>query len=520
MAAEKSHHSENQRLSDLERRAVSGGGQKAVERHRQRGKLTARERLALLFDPGSFVEVNQLAESQAADFGMQEKKVPGDGVVTGFGTVAGRTVFAYAQDVTVLGGSVGTLHGLKICRIIDEALKVKAPLVALNDSGGGRLHEGFFASRGVAGMFFRNTAASGVIPQITGMMGSCAGVSVYSPALTDFTVMVKNTSHMVITGPGIIKAVTGEDVGIEELGGAKVHSEITGQAHFLADNDAECIATIKKLLSYLPSNHTEPPPAADTGEDPEREDEELEAIVPANFRKSYDMHRVIERIVDRGTFLEVLPRFAPNIIVGFSRMDGATVGIVANQPRIKAGCLDVDASDKAARFIRFCDCFNIPLVNLVDVPGYFPGVAQEHAGIIRHGAKMLYAYSEATVPKITLALRKEYGGAVMGMCCVGMGVDLMLAWPIAQLVVLDTTAAVDLIFRKEIQGAEDPEAFRQQKIADYDFTYSNPFHAASNMLVDTVIRPRETRPHLIKALRMLRGKERPAPVKRHGNIPL
>ena len=520
MAIDKTHDSELQRLLSLEQRADWGGGPKAVERHHQRGKLTARGRLDLLFDPHSFVEVNRLAESQAVDFGMQEKKVPGDGVVTGFGTIEGRTVFAYAQDVTVLGGSVGTIHGQKICRIIDEALKVKAPLVALNDSGGGRLHEGFFASRGVAGMFFRNTAASGVIPQITGMMGSCAGVSVYSPALTDFIVMVKKTSHMVITGPGVIKAVTGEEVDLEALGGAKVHSEITGQAHFLAENDAECITIIKKLLSYLPSNHTELPPLIDTGDDPEQPDDELEKIVPANFRKSYDMHRVIERIVDRGTFLEVLPRFALNIIVGFARMDGATVGIVANQPRIKAGCLDVDASDKAARFIRFCDCFNIPLINLVDVPGYFPGVTQEHAGIIRHGAKMLYAYSEATVPKITLALRKEYGGAVMGMCCVGMGVDFMLAWPIAQLVVLDTTAAVDLIFRKEIQGADNPEEFRQQKIAEYDFQYSNPFHAASNMLVDTVVRPRDTRPQMIRLLRMLRNKERPAPTKRHGNIPL
>jgi methylmalonyl-CoA decarboxylase subunit alpha len=520
MAIDKTHHSELQRLSSLEQRAESGGGQAAVDRLHQRGKLTARERLDLLFDPRSFIEVNQLAESQAVDFGMQAKKVPGDGVVTGFGTIEGRTVFAYAQDVTVLGGSVGTIHGQKICRIIDEALTVKAPLVALNDSGGGRLHEGFFASRGVAGMFFRNTAASGVIPQITGMMGSCAGVSVYSPALTDFIVMVKGTSHMVITGPGVIKAVTGENVDLEELGGAKVHSEITGQAHFLAENDAECIATIKRLLSYLPSNHTEEPPEVNTGDDPQRVDAGLEEIVPADFKKSYDMHRVIERIVDRDTFLEVLPRFAPNIIVGFARMEGRSAGIVANQPRIKAGCLDADASDKAARFIRFCDCFNIPLINLVDVPGYFPGVAQEHAGIIRHGAKMLYAYSEAAVPKITLALRKEYGGAVMGMCCVGMGVDRMLAWPIARLVVLDTAAAVDLIFRKEIQEAGAPEEFRQQKIAEYDFKYSNPFHAASNMLVDTVIRPRDTRPHLIQTLRMLRGKERPAPIKRHGNIPL
>ena len=520
MTTAKSHQGELERLSSLEQRTEQGGGPEAIARHHQRGKLTARERIDLLFDRGSFVEVNRLAESQAVDFGMQAKKVPGDGVVTGFGMVDGRLVFAYAQDVTVLGGSVGTIHGEKICRIMDEALKVKAPLVALNDSGGGRLHEGFFASRGVAGMFFRNTAASGVIPQITGMMGSCAGVSVYSPALTDFVVMVKGTSHMVITGPGVIKSVTGETVSIEDLGGAKVHSEVTGQAHFVAESDAECIRTIQLLLSYLPSNCTQSPPLVDSGDDPERADDTLEEIVPANFKKSYDMHAVIERIVDKGSLLEVLPRFAANIIVGFARMVGGTVGIVANQPRIKAGCLDVDASDKAARFIRFCDCFNIPLINLVDVPGYFPGVAQEQAGIIRHGAKMLYAYSEATVPKITLALRKEYGGAVMGMCCVGMGVDLMLAWPIAQLVVLDTATAVDLIFRKEIQSAENPENFRQQKIAEYDYTYSNPYHAASNMLVDSVIRPRETRPQLIRALRMLQNKERPAPTKRHGNIPL
>jgi acetyl-CoA carboxylase carboxyltransferase component len=332
--------------------------------------------------------------------------------------------------------------------------------------------------------------------------------------------MVKGTSHMVITGPGVIKSVTGEEVDLEALGGAKVHSEVTGQAHFVAETDAECISTIQRLLSYLPSNSAEDPPVVESGDDPERLEDALERIVPADFKKSYDMHAVVERIVDRGSFLEVLPRFAANIIVGFARMDGRSVGIVANQPRIKAGCLDVDASDKAARFIRFCDCFNLPLINLVDVPGYFPGVTQEHAGIIRHGAKMLYAYSEATVPKITLALRKEYGGAVMGMCCVGMGVDLMLAWPIAQLVVLDTAAAVDLIFRREIQGAANPEEYRQQKIAAYDYKYSNPYHAASNMLVNTVIRPRETRPGLIRALRMLKNKERPAPTKRHGNIPL
>jgi acetyl-CoA carboxylase carboxyltransferase component len=520
MSDTKTHKSELERLETLEKRAETGGGQKSIDRHHDRGKLTARERLELLFDPESFVEVNKLAESQSVDFGMQERKVPGDGVVTGYGTIDGRMVFAYAQDVTVLGGSVGTIHGQKICQIMDEAIKVKAPLIALNDSGGGRLHEGFFASRGVAGMFYRNTAASGLIPQITGMMGSSAGVAVYSPALTDFIVMVKGQSHMVITGPAIIKSVTGEDINLEELGGTKVHSETTGTAHLVANTEQECMQIIKKLLSYLPSNNEEQPPSVESNDDPNRADKTLEDIVPADFKKSYDMHQVILKIVDNEDFFEILPRFAPNIIIGFARMDGQSVGIVANQPRTKAGCLDVDASDKAARFIRFCDCFNIPLINFVDVPGYFPGVAQEHAGIIRHGAKMLYAYSEATVPKITLALRKEYGGAVMGMCCVGMGVDLMLAWPIAQLVVLDTTAAVNLIFRKDIQAAKNPEKFRQQKIQEYDYKYSNPFHAASNMLVHSVIKPRETRPQLIKALRMLRNKQRPEPNKRHGNIPL
>ncbi len=521
MPEQTSHQTERTRLDNLVRKAELGGGQKAIDKRRKLGKLTARERLATLFDSDSFVEINELAESQAVEFGMQAKKVPGDGVVIGYGEVEGRLVFAYAQDATVLGGSVGTVHGQKICRIMDEALKMKAPIVGLFDSGGGRLHEGFFASKGVAGMFYRNTRASGVIPQISAMMGPCAGVSVYSPALTDFIVMVEGTSQMVITGPGVIKSVTGEDVTLEDLGGAKVHSEITGQAHLVAPNEEACLKTIRKILSYLPSNNTEMPPiATDGSDDPDRTDDTLEEIVTANFRKAYDMRQVIRRIVDHGDFFELLPKFAQNIIIGFARLDGMTVGIVGNQPIVLAGCLDVNSSDKAARFIRLCDAFNIPLVNLVDVPGYFPGVKQEHLGIIRHGAKMLYAYAEATVPKITLALRKEYGGAVMAMCCVGMEVDLMLAWPIAKLVVLDTATAVNLIFRKEIQAADDPEAFRTQMIEEYDHKYSNPFHAASNMLVDKIIAPKETRPQLIKALRMLKKKSRPKPFRRHGNIPL
>ncbi|MBU8910769.1 MAG: acyl-CoA carboxylase subunit beta [Desulfobacterales bacterium] len=516
----KTHREELERLKSLQHRAFMGGGEKARERQRSKGKLTPRERLDLLFDKGSFVELNDLAESQCVDFGMEKRKVPGDGVVTGFGSVDGRTVFAYAQDATVLGGSVGTIHGRKICRIMDEALKVKAPLIGLNDSGGGRLHEGFFASKGVAGMFFRNTAASGVIPQISCIMGPCAGVSVYSPALTDFIIMVEKQSQMVITGPKVIQDVTGETVSLEELGGSGVHSRTTGQAHFVTKDDTKSIELIRYLLSFLPSNHDEAPPSIPCDDDPKRKNNNLTDIVPAEFKRAYDMHEVITEITDNHEFLEILPEFAPSIITGLARLDGNTVGIVGNQPSVKAGCLDYNSSDKAARFIRFCDCFNIPLVNLVDVPGYFPGVDQEHAGIIRHGAKMLYAYAEATVPKITLALRKEYGGAVMAMCCAGMGVDLMMAWPVAQLVVLDTAAAINIIYRKEIMAADDPEGFKAQKIKEYDYKYSNPFHAASNMLVDRIIEPSETRTQIIQGLRMLKNKKRPEPFRKHGNIPL
>ena len=516
----KTHENELERLRSLQQKAVAGGGEKSVDKHRAAGKCTARERLKLLFDPGTFVELNDLAESQCTVFGMDQRKVPGDGVVIGHGMIHGRLVFAYAQDATVLGGSVGTIHGQKICRIMDEAIKVRSPVVGLFDSGGGRLHEGFFASKGVAGMFFRNTAASGVIPQISCIMGPCAGVSVYSPALTDFIVMIEKQSQMVITGPKVIHDVTGEKVTLEELGGAEVHSKITGQAHFVTQTEKESLVLIRHLLSFLPASHEEPPPEFPCDDDVNRKTPSLTTIVPADFKKAYDMHQVIEQIVDNHAFLEVLPAFASNIIIGFARMNGSTVGIVANQPSVMAGCLDYHSSDKAARFIRFCDCFSIPLVNLVDVPGYFPGVKQEHAGIIRHGAKMLYSYAEATVPKITLALRKEYGGAVMAMCCVGMGVDLMLAWPVAQLVVLDTSAAINIIYRKEIMAADDPRVFKQEKIREYDHKYSNPFHAASNMLVDQIIDPADTRTQIIRGLAMLKNKQRPAPFRRHGNIPL
>lgn len=516
----KTHESELERMRELAAKARGGGGEKAIERHKNQGKLTPRERIDYFLDEGSFVEFNMLAEHQCYDFEMQKKKFPGDGVVTGYGNVDGRLVFVYAQDPTVLGGSVGTMHGAKICYTMDKATMAGAPLIGLNESGGGRLHEGFSASRNVAGMFHRNTKASGVIPQISAIMGTCAGVAVYSPAITDFIFMVEGSSQMFITGPGVIKAVTGEKISPEELGGATIHAATSGCTHFTASDDRECLDQVRRLLGFFPSNNMENPPVVETGDDPGRFCDELEQIVPADFSKTYDVRDVIKVIVDNGDFMEVHPVFARNIVVGFARMDGSTVGIVASQPKVMAGCLDVDASDKAARFIRFCDAFNIPLVNLVDVPGFLPGKTQEYGGIIRHGAKMLYAYSEATVPKVTLNMRKNYGGAVMAMCCKGTEVDIMLAWPIAQPVVLDTKAAVDIIFRKDIDNAEDPAALRQKHIEDYDFFYSNPFNAASKMLLDAVIEPRETRRQIIAALRMLREKREERPWRKHGNIPL
>ena len=520
MMSFRTHESELQRLRELETRAKAGGGAKAVEKHRAQGKLTARERIAALLDPGSFVELQMLAEHQCYHFGMQEKKTPGDGVVTGYGAVDGRLVFVYAQDSTVLGGSVGAVHGEKICSIMDQALKMRAPLIGLNDSGGGRIHEGFTASKAVAGIFHRHTKSSGVIPQIAAIMGPCAGVAVYSPALMDFLFMVEGTSQMFITGPGVIKKVTGEEIDFETLGGARVHSQVSGNAHFTAPNDRECLAQIRRLLSFLPANNREKPPRAATGDDPNRVDDTLVEKVPADFRLPYDMREVIRTVVDNGDFLEVLPAYATNIVIGFARLDGYPVGVTGNQPMVTAGCIDLNAADKAARFIRFCDAFNLPLVNFVDVPGFLPGKDQEYGGIIRHGAKMLYAYAEATVPKITLVLRKNYGGAVMAMCCKGSEVDQLLAWPIAQLVVLDTEAAVDIIFRKEIQQAENPAEYRRQMITEYDYKYSNPFDPAAKMLVDAVIEPRQTRPALIKTLHMLQTKQEERPWRKHGNIPL
>ncbi|MFZ5651802.1 MAG: acyl-CoA carboxylase subunit beta [Bacillota bacterium] len=516
----KTHESEAERLRLLMKQAVEGGGGKAQDKIRSQGRLTARERIDNLMDPGSFVEFNMLAVHQCHNFGMEKKKFTGDGVVTGYGRIEGRLVFVYSQDATVLGGSVGPIHGEKICYTIDQAIKARAPVIGIYDSGGGRIHEGFTASRAVAGMFHRNTRASGVIPQIAAIMGTCAGVAVYSPAIMDFIFMVDKTSHMFITGPGVIKTVTGEDIDFENLGGAPVHSTISGNSHFVAPNDKECLSGIRRLLSFLPPNNQEKPARVETGDDPDRTDDSLVEKVPADFRFPYDMREVIKSVVDNGDFMEVQPDFAQNIVIGLARLDGYTVGVLGNQPMVMAGCLDINASDKSARFIRFCDAFNIPLINMVDVPGFLPGKEQEYGGIIRHGGKMLYAYAEATVPKITLVLRKNYGGAVMAMCCKGSEVDQMLAWPIAQLVVLDTTAAVDIIFRKEIQQAEKPEEFRQKMIEQYDHAFSNPFDPAGKMLVDAVIEPRYTRPALIKSLRMLLNKVEERPWRKHGNIPL
>ena len=518
--SEKTYQTETERLRSLKEKARLGGGEKAIEKQHSRGKLTARERLEVLLDPGSFVEFNTLAEHQCHDFDMQKKKFPGDGVVTGYGTIDGRLVFVFSEDVTVLGGSVGATHGAKICYTIDKAITVGAPLIGLYESGGGRIHEGFAASRNVAGMFHYNTKASGVIPQISAIMGTCAGVAVYSPAITDFIFMVENTSQMFITGPGVIRSVMGEQVDIESLGGAKIHSETSGNAHFVYPDDQECLQGIRKLLSFLPPNNIEDPPIFNTGDDPNRSCEDLMEIVPDDFRVPYDVKQVIYRIADNGEFLEILPNYATTLVIGFARLDGSTVGIIANQPLVMAGCLDIDSSDKGARFIRFCDAFNIPLLNLVDVPGFLPGKDQEYGGIIRHGAKMLYAFSEATVPKVTLNMRKNYGGAVMAMCCKGTEVDQMFAWPIAQPVVLETASAVDIIFKKELTEAEDQAAERDKRIREYDYYYSNPFNPAGKMLLDDVIEPQETRARLISALQMMRTKCEDKPRRKHGNIPL
>lgn len=491
---------------------IQGGGPKRVEKQHAKGKLTARERIGLLFDEGTFVELDQFMKHRCTNFGQEKKELPGEGVVTGYGTVDGRLVYAFAQDFTVEGGSLGEMHAKKIWKVQDMAMKMGAPIIGINDSGGARIQEAVDALSGYGGIFLRNTNASGVIPQISVIMGPCAGGAVYSPALTDFIYMVKNTSQMFITGPAVIKSVTAEEVTAEQLGGAMTHNMKSGVAHFAAENEQDCIDQIRYLLSFLPSNNMDDTPDVNTGDDPSRMDESLNTVVPDNPNMPYDMKDVIRSLVDNGEFYESQKYFAQNIITCFARFDGRSVGIIANQPNVMAGCLDINASDKSARFIRFCDAFNIPIVNLVDVPGFLPGTDQEYGGIIRHGAKMLYAYSEASVPKITVITRKAYGGSYLAMCSRDLGADQVMAWPTSEIAVMGPAGAANIIFRR------DPDV--KQKTAEYIEEFATPYKAAERGYVDMVIEPRETRPRIITALNMLASKREDRPAKKHGNVPL
>ncbi|HQD41864.1 MAG TPA: carboxyl transferase domain-containing protein [Bacillota bacterium] len=507
-------------LQDRKEKIKEGGGQKRIDKQHQSGKMTARERINLLLDEGSFVEIDAFVKHRCSQLGMEKTEAPAEGVITGYGTVNGRLIYVYAQDFTVLGGSLGEMHAKKICKVLDMAMKVGAPVVGINDSGGARIQEGVDALSGYGQIFYRNTIASGVIPQISVIMGPCAGGAVYSPALTDFVFMVDKTSQMFITGPQVIKAVTGEDVSSEELGGAKTHNSVSGVAHFMSPDEKQCIEDIKTLLSFLPSNNMESAPVYETADDINRMEESLNDIVPDNPNKPYDMKEIIRLIADNGEFFEVQAYYATNMITGFARFGGRSVGIIANQPRVLAGCLDINASDKAGRFIRTCDAFNIPVLNLVDVPGFLPGTNQEYGGIIRHGAKMLYAYSEATVPKITLITRKAYGGAYLAMCSKDLGADVVLAWPSAEIAVMGPEGAANIIFRKEIEASDDPAGTRQAKIDEYKDSFANPYVAASRGFVDDVIVPSTTRQRIISALDMLQGKRETRPAKKHGNLPV
>mgnify|MGYP000919717375 CR=1 FL=1 len=507
-------------LQDLKQSIMQGGGEKRIERQHKAGKMTARERLNLLFDESSFVELDAFVKHRCTELGMEKVDAPGEGVVTGYGTVDGRLVYAYAQDFTVIGGSLGEMHAQKICKVMDLAVKMGAPIVGINDSGGARIQEGVDALSGYGNIFYRNTIASGVIPQISVIMGPCAGGAVYSPALTDFIFMVEKTSQMFITGPQVIKTVTGEDVSFEELGGAMTHNQVSGVAHFMSKDEKECIEEIKRLLSFLPSNNQEAPLTFECNDDLNRVEEKLNEIVPDNPNRGYDMRDVIKLIVDNGDFMEVQPYYAQNIVIGYARFNGKTVGIIGNQPKVLAGCLDINASDKAGRFIRTCDAFNIPILNLVDVPGFLPGLNQEHGGIIRHGAKMLYAYSEATVPKVTLIVRKAYGGAYLAMCSKDMGADTVFAWPKAEIAVMGPEGAANIIFKREIEAADDPVAARNEKIQEYRDKFATPYIAASRGYVDDVIDPAVTRQMVISAFEMLESKRESRPAKKHGNLPV
>ncbi|MDO4731963.1 MAG: carboxyl transferase domain-containing protein [Bacillota bacterium] len=507
-----------EKLAAKRQEVLLGGGEKKIEKQHQSGKMTARERISALLDDGSFVELDQFVTHRGTQFGMDKAVAPGEGVVTGYGTVDGRLVYVYSQDFTVLGGSLGEMHAAKICKVMDLAVKVGAPIVGINDSGGARIQEGVDALNGYGEIFKRNTLASGVVPQLSVIMGPCAGGAVYSPALTDFVFMVNN-SNMFITGPQVIKSVTGEDVSAEALGGAMAHNRVSGNAHFYAADEAECIGQIRRLLSFLPANNLEGAPLFDCGDPVERADEILATVVPDDPNKAYDMHDVITAIADNHDFFEVQPYWATNILTGYIRLNGVSVGVIANQPKAMAGCLDINASDKAGRFIRFCDAMGIPLLTFVDTPGYLPGVAQEHGGIIRHGAKLLYAYSEASVPKMTVITRKAYGGAYLAMCAKSLGADMAIAWPTAQIAVMGAQGAANIVFRKDIEAAADPAAKRAEKIAEYEDKFSNPYCAASRGLVDMVIEPDNTRYYLIKSLDSLLSKKESRPGKKHGNLP-
>jgi acetyl-CoA carboxylase carboxyltransferase component len=509
-----------QKLRQLREQAKLGGGKERIEEQHKRGKLTARERIEKLLDPNTFVELDPFVVHICTDFGIDERKIPGDGVVTGYGTMEGRLVYVFSQDFTVFGGSLGEMFAKKVCKVMDLAMKAGAPVIGINDSGGARIQEGVASLAGYGDIFFRNVLASGVIPQISAIMGPCAGGAVYSPALTDFIVMVDKTSHMFITGPEVIKTVLAQEVSFEELGGARVHNQTSGVAHFMSGTEQDGIDIIKKLFSFLPSNNMEDPPIVETGDDPDRVDEHLAEIVPDDPDKPYDMKEIIFSVVDNGDFLEVQPLWAPNIVIGFARLNGRSVGIVANQPRYFAGALDIQSSTKAGRFVRFCDCFNIPVITFVDVPGFLPGVDQEHGGIIRHGSKLLYAYIEATVPKITVITRKAYGGAYDVMGSKHSGGDINYAWPTGEIAVMGPEGAINIIFRKEIAAAKNSAEKRVELVREYREKFSNPYIAAQKAYIDDVIEPAHTRPRLISALEMLITKREPRPSKKHANVPL
>lgn len=506
-------------LYDRRREIEMGGGDERIEKQHEKGKLTARERIELLVDPGSFVELNPFIQHRSTDFGLENQKGPGDGVVTGYGKVNGRPIYLFSQDFTVFGGALGEMHAKKIANVMDLAAKNGAPFVGLNDSGGARIQEGVVSLDGYGHIFYRNSIYSGVIPQISVIMGPCAGGAVYSPAITDFVFMVEKTSQMFITGPKVIETVTGEKISAEDLGGAIVHNTISGNAHFHGQSEEETLEQVRLLLSYLPQNYEEKPPRLEADEKDDYRPDLTDAI-PFDAVRPYDVRKVIEQVVDADSFLEIQKDFAKNIVIGLARIKGEVVGLVCNQPKVMAGGLDIDSSDKASRFIRFCDSFNIPIITFEDVTGFFPGIKQEHGGIIRHGAKILYAYSEATVPKLTVILRKAYGGAYVALNSKSIGADLVFAWPNAEIAVMGPQGAANIIFAKEIQNSDNPEQTRQQKIDEYREKFANPYVAASQGMVDDVIDPRETRIKLIQSLEMLRTKKEDRPGKKHGNIPL